>query len=108
MSSRHTFAKTQKAKSAEKASTRPGSSQGIFLQADRYYDAGRYAEAIPLLETLTANLTLPGRESHMLAQCHALLGRHEKAIRVYEAAEAKSPDDPRWPSLIGSVLSDCG
>lgn len=66
--------------------------KAYFKQADELYNAGRYAEALPILAEL--NRAFPNQKNVIWpsALCLGKLGRHEEAIRACELLIAQHGD----------------
>ena len=97
----------------EQAARQPGFSQSaafadISLQLGRLYcAAGRYREALPVLERLAKSATEPQgfHLYHLLGEAYAGIGRNAKAMQALQRAIRHNPHDAQALSILGELYA---
>ena len=79
-----------------------------FDLAQIYFDAGRYYEAIPLLERYVKRYPYRIAAKYLLARAYQEVNQPQKALTLYTALKDKMEDNPEFHYQLGRLLSALG
>ncbi len=70
-------------------------------QAQRYYQAGDYVNALEAYQYLSKEMNTEARYWYFLGNCYARLERPNEAVDAYREALVRRPDDAKaWHNLV--------